>query len=159
MPRANFAESATFSVLIWRGADISAPPLILHRQLLNFNVETEHIYINQYCGCHHSIVNYISFLDFVSFEKITLFFKMPTQTYFSKYPSFPSDVTTAQLPRLSFSKILNYEKAESDAFFKACRTVGFFLLDFQGSSEGEDFLKKAEAMLDLMKPTLRMLMS
>jgi hypothetical protein len=84
---------------------------------------------------------------------------MPTQTYFSKYSSFPSDVTTAQLPRLSFSKILNYEKAESDAFLKACRTMGFFLLDFQGSSEGEDFLKKAEAMLDLMKPTLRMLMN
>jgi hypothetical protein len=37
--------------------------------------------------------------------------------------------------------------------------MGFFLLDFQGSSEGEDFLKKAEAMLDLMKPTLRMLMN
>jgi len=41
---------------------------------------------------------------------------MPTHTYFNKYPSFPSDVTTAQLPRLSFPKILNYEKAESDAF-------------------------------------------
>jgi hypothetical protein len=85
---------------------------------------------------------------------------MPTQSYFNKYPSFPSDVTTAQLPRLSFSKNLNYEKAESDAFFKVCRTMAFFLLDFQGSSEGEHFLKKAEAMLNLIrKSTLRMLMS
>jgi hypothetical protein len=38
--------------------------------------------------------------------------------------------------------------------------MGFILLDFQGSPEGEDFLKKAEAMLDLVrKSTLRMLMS
>ena len=74
---------------------------------------------------------------------------MPTQSYFNKY-NLPSDVTTAQLPRLSFSKNLNYEKAESDAFFKVCRTMAFFRLDFQGSSEGEHFLKKAEAMLDLM---------
>jgi len=50
---------------------------------------------------------------------------------------------------LSFSKLLNDEKNESDALFKACRSMGFFLLDFEGCSEGEGFLKKAEAMFDL----------
>jgi hypothetical protein len=58
---------------------------------------------------------------------------MPTQSYFNKYPSFPSDVTTAQLPRLSFSKNLNYEKAESDAFFKVCRTRPSFCSIFKGA--------------------------
>jgi hypothetical protein len=78
---------------------------------------------------------------------------MPTQTYFNKYPAFPSDVPTAQLPRLSLSKLLNHDlshgKAESDALFKACRTMGFFLLDFTGCPEGESFLEKAETMFDL----------
>jgi len=73
---------------------------------------------------------------------------MPTQAYFKKYPAFPSDIPTAQLPRLSLSKLLDHEKDESDALFKACRTMGFFLLDFEGCSEGEGFLKKAEAMFD-----------
>jgi len=75
--------------------------------------------------------------------------KMPTQTYFDKYPSFPKHVLTAQLPRLSFSKLLDNDRNESDALFKACRSMGFFLLDFEGCSEGVGFLKKAEAMFDL----------
>lgn len=74
---------------------------------------------------------------------------MPTQKYFNKYPPFPSDVLTAQLPRLSLSKLLDNDGAESDALFKACRSMGFFLLDFQGCTEGETFLKKAEKMFDL----------
>ena len=74
---------------------------------------------------------------------------MPTQKYFDKYPSFPSDVPTAQLPRLSFSKLLDDDTNESDALFNACRSMGFFLLDFEGCSEGEGFLKRAGAMFDL----------
>jgi hypothetical protein len=74
---------------------------------------------------------------------------MPTQNYFNKYPAFPSDVPTAQLPRLSLSKLLDYDNAESDALFKACRSMGFFLLDFQGCTEGEMFLQRAERMFDL----------
>lgn len=74
---------------------------------------------------------------------------MPTQKYFNKYPPFPSDILTTQLPRLSLSKLLNNDEAESDALFKACRSMGFFLLDFQGCAEGETFLKRAEKMFDL----------
>lgn len=74
---------------------------------------------------------------------------MPTQAYFDKYPSFPSDVPVAQLPRLSFAKLLAHEESESEALFEACRAMGFFLLDFQGCPEGEAFLKKAETMFDI----------
>jgi hypothetical protein len=63
-------------------------------------------------------------------------------------PPFPNDVPTAHLPRLSLSKLLKYDVSESDAPFTACRIVGFFLLDFQGCSEGEAFLKKAEMMFE-----------
>lgn len=74
---------------------------------------------------------------------------MPTQAYFDRYPSFPGDVPTIELPCLSFAKLLAKEQSESDVLFKVCRAVGFFLLDFQGCSEGEAFLKKAENMFNL----------
>jgi hypothetical protein len=74
---------------------------------------------------------------------------MPTQAYFDKYPPFASHVTTAKLPRLSFAKLLAHDKSESDALFEACRAKGFFLLDFRGCSEGEGFLKEAEALFQL----------
>jgi hypothetical protein len=74
---------------------------------------------------------------------------MPTQAYFDKFPPFPSDVQVANLPRISFSKLLGDEKGESDALFEACRAMGFFLLDFEGCAEGETFLEKTEAMFDL----------
>jgi isopenicillin N synthase-like dioxygenase len=74
---------------------------------------------------------------------------MPTQAYFDKYPTFPSDISVAKLPRLSFAKLLVHEENESNALFEACRAMGFFLLDFQGCVEGEEFLKKAETMFGL----------
>jgi hypothetical protein len=74
---------------------------------------------------------------------------MPTQAYFDKYPPFPDDVPVAELRRLSFAKLLAHEESESDSLFEACRSMGFFLLDFQGCPEGEAFLQKAGAMFDL----------
>ena len=74
---------------------------------------------------------------------------MPTQAYFNKCPQFPSDLPVAELPRVSFAKLLENQKSESDALFESSRALGFFLLDFEGSTEGEDFLKKAEKMFDI----------
>jgi isopenicillin N synthase-like dioxygenase len=74
---------------------------------------------------------------------------MPTKEYFDRYPTFPSNVPVAELPRLSFAKLQNHDRKESDALFDACRAMGFFLLDFQGCSEGEAFLREAERMFDL----------
>src|SRR5437879_494085 len=74
---------------------------------------------------------------------------MPTQAYFDKYPPFPSNVPVAELPRLSFAKLQDQDREESDALFDACRAMGFFLLDFRGCSEGDAFLKEAERMFDL----------
>ncbi|CZR59440.1 related to gibberellin 20-oxidase [Phialocephala subalpina] len=76
---------------------------------------------------------------------------MPTKAYFDKYPPFPDDIPVAQLTRIHLSKLLANEKTESDAFFSASRKLGFFLLDFEGSEEGEAFLKNAEIMFDINK--------
>ena len=74
---------------------------------------------------------------------------MPSQAYFDKYPSFPSDIPVAKLPRLSFAKLLAHDQGESNALFQTCRAMGFFLLDFRGCIEGDAFLKKAETMFDI----------
>jgi len=74
---------------------------------------------------------------------------MPTQACFEKYPPFPSDLPVAKLPRVSFAKLLDNESSESDALFESSRSLGFFLLDFEKSPEGEDFLRKAERMFDI----------
>jgi hypothetical protein len=74
---------------------------------------------------------------------------MPSQAYFDKYPSFPSDISVAELPHLSYAKLLAHDQSESDALFQACRAMGFFVLDFQGCTAGEAFPKNAETMFDI----------
>ncbi|MCJ1250985.1 hypothetical protein MMC30_008215 [Trapelia coarctata] len=74
---------------------------------------------------------------------------MPTAKYFNRYPDFPSDVATANLPRISLGKLTGNDDSESSKLFQACKTSGFFLLDLSGSSEGETALKDAEAVFDL----------
>jgi hypothetical protein len=74
---------------------------------------------------------------------------MPTQTYFGKFPQFPSDLPVAKLPRISFSKLLENDNNESDALFESSRSLGFFLLDFEGNIEGREFLGNAERMFDI----------
>lgn len=71
---------------------------------------------------------------------------MPTKSYFERFPAFPSDVEVAELPRLRLERLLSNEKTESDALFEASRKWGFFLLDFEGCTEGESFLRLAEML-------------
>jgi hypothetical protein len=74
---------------------------------------------------------------------------MPTQAYFDQYPPFPSDLPVAKLPRVCFAKLLKNDKSKSDALFESSQALGFFLLDFEGSKEGGEFLKKAERMFHI----------
>lgn len=76
---------------------------------------------------------------------------MPTQAYFDQYPSFPDDVQTAELQRVSFAKLLSQDSAEAKTLFEACRAWGFFVLDFEGCEEGQSFLQSAADMFELDK--------
>ncbi|KAH9996193.1 putative oxidoreductase [Xylariaceae sp. FL0662B] len=76
---------------------------------------------------------------------------MPTQAYFDQYPSFPNDVQTAELQRVSFAKLLSHDAAEAKILFEACRAWGFFVLDFEGCEEGESFIQLAMDMFELDK--------
>ncbi|MCJ1283109.1 hypothetical protein MMC26_002436 [Xylographa opegraphella] len=81
---------------------------------------------------------------------------MPTVEIFDSYPPFPKDVPSAVLPCLSYNELLQGSNKESLALFQACRTDGFFLLDLQGSSEGEALLKCAQRVFDLSKVILEL---
>ncbi|MCJ1471416.1 hypothetical protein MMC13_000055 [Lambiella insularis] len=66
-------------------------------------------------------------------------------------PSFPSDVPTAQLKKLSYRNLLSDHTRESEALFDSCKTYGFFLLDLQETEEGEEVLKDVAEMFQMGK--------
>lgn len=74
---------------------------------------------------------------------------MPRASQFNQYPPFPEDVALADVPRLSLSKLLENDILESERLFRACREIGFFLLDLTGSRAGESMLDYTEKVFDL----------
>lgn len=63
------------------------------------------------------------------------------------YPAFPDDVPTVSLPRLSFAKLLGGDQSESERLFSACKSLGFFMLDFQDTSQGRAILEEVETLM------------
>jgi isopenicillin N synthase-like dioxygenase len=61
-------------------------------------------------------------------------------------PPFPMDIPTAPLVSISLSKLENHNLEESTSFYKACRDLGFFYLDLNGSSLGESIVTEAEEL-------------
>lgn len=68
------------------------------------------------------------------------------QEYFDNFPPFPDDVPVIDLPCLSFDKLQKQDINESATLFDACQNMGFFLVDFRGNENGEEFLKKTTDM-------------
>ncbi|TVY47766.1 Oxidoreductase [Lachnellula occidentalis] len=71
-------------------------------------------------------------------------------------PSFDKDVETAPLVSVSFAKLESGDKASSNAFFKACKELGFFYLDLFGSELGETIIAEAERLNVLQKEFFKM---
>lgn len=69
--------------------------------------------------------------------------------WYQSYPKFPSDVPTAKLSKLHLQKLQSANEEESQKLFKSCRTLGFFLLDLQGSLEGDTMLSDVGKMFKL----------
>ncbi|KAL6718870.1 hypothetical protein ACLMJK_003104 [Lecanora helva] len=68
---------------------------------------------------------------------------------FPDLPPFPDNVPTAPLLRLSLEKLLENDEEESIRFFTACKDIGFFYLDLQGTQEGQSLLQDADALFDV----------
>ena len=69
---------------------------------------------------------------------------MPHFVKADTYPSFPTDVPTAPLKRLSIAKLVTGDLKESKALFDSCTSSGFFLLDLQDHDFGVELLKTVD---------------
>ena len=72
-----------------------------------------------------------------------------TAQNFPNVPPFPDNVPTAPLLRLSLKKLLENDQEESDSFFTACKDVGFFYLDLEGTTEGQSLSRDADALFNV----------
>jgi isopenicillin N synthase-like dioxygenase len=79
----------------------------------------------------------------------------PQRNAFSDLPSFPNNVPTAPLLRVSLEKLLNHDAEEEERCWKACCDLGFFYLDLRTSSghqiDGEALLRDANRLFEVMK--------
>lgn len=73
------------------------------------------------------------------------------QTSHNDYPPFPPNIKTAPLVSISLIKLEQDDASESEAFFEACKTLGFFYLDTAGSPLGDRLVSEAEDLLKLQK--------
>ena len=72
--------------------------------------------------------------------------EMVLKTSHSLYPPFANGVATAPLVSISFTKLEAGDTAESQAFFKASGSAGFFYINFEGSALGEKIVSMAEQL-------------
>ena len=68
-----------------------------------------------------------------------------TSSAYPNIPPFPNNVPTAPLLRLNFSA-LQISEPERNAFFQACKDLGFFYLDLRGDELGEKLLAESEQL-------------
>ncbi|KAK5120877.1 hypothetical protein LTR85_005944 [Meristemomyces frigidus] len=71
-------------------------------------------------------------------------------------PPFATDVKTAPLVSVSLAKLEAGDSDTSNAFFKACRELGFFYLDMLGSELGEKIVSEAEQLNAFQKEFFKM---
>jgi len=71
---------------------------------------------------------------------------MALQTSHHQYPPFAEGLTTAPLVSISLAKLESEDAAESSAFYKASKELGFFYMDMEGSSLGETIVAQAEQL-------------
>lgn len=61
-------------------------------------------------------------------------------------PSFPSDLPTQVLERVSYAGLQNKSSTEIEKLCHACKTNGFFLLDLMDSEQGRGFVAIVDDM-------------
>ena len=66
-------------------------------------------------------------------------------------PPFAEGIQTAPLVSISLNKLESKDHAESLAFFKAAKELGFFYLDMNQSSLGERIVSEAEKLNEIQK--------
>lgn len=72
------------------------------------------------------------------------------------YPPFAEGVTAAPLVSISLARLEADDDAESEAFFKACKELGFFYLNMEGSALGEKMVSEAEKIFAVQQQFTRL---
>ena len=81
---------------------------------------------------------------------------MTPPTSHSILPPFAEGLSTAPLVSISFAKLESGDQETSEAFFKACKELGFFYLDMFGSELGEQIVTESEKLNELQKVFFKM---
>ncbi len=68
---------------------------------------------------------------------------------FPNIPPFPTDVPTVPLLRISLSKLIAGDEAESTRLFSASKTLGFFYLDLRTDNNGERILAEVDELFQV----------
>ena len=74
---------------------------------------------------------------------------MPNNASISEYPPFPDDVPIIPLPRLSYAELLSNTESERRTLFESSTNHGFFLLDLNGTTEGEALLADVKVAFEI----------
>ncbi|KAJ4355552.1 uncharacterized protein N0V89_003570 [Didymosphaeria variabile] len=76
----------------------------------------------------------------------------PIADAFVDLPSFPDNVPTAPLLRISLAKLLQNDVDEQERCWRACCELGFFYLDLNtDDGSGEALLQNVEQLFEIMK--------
>ena len=81
---------------------------------------------------------------------------MTSSTSFRSYPSFPEDVPTAPLSKISLTKLYANDEAEHRKLFDTYRQIGFFLLDLAVLETGQALIFDINATLELTEEIMAM---
>lgn len=75
----------------------------------------------------------------------------PSSSSGSTLPPFPDDIPIAPLVSISLRELeRSTSTLEHENLFSAAKSLGFFYLNLQGTTEGEKLLKQADTLFDLM---------
>ncbi|KAI8950466.1 Clavaminate synthase-like protein [Xylaria longipes] len=81
---------------------------------------------------------------------------MASEALFKDNPPFPEDVPTAFMPTISFEHLRNEnDQVEKDAL-KACKEVGFFLLDLRGDEIGTRLIHEIDQLFLICRETMNL---
>ena len=79
---------------------------------------------------------------------------MASAELFAPYPSFPEDVPTADIAKISLSKLNKGNEVEAQEVYHECRTKGVFLLDLQNDPDGERLLGDIKALYSIVSKVM-----
>lgn len=82
-------------------------------------------------------------------HQLGAFVIMVSQRLFDALPPFPKDVSTADVPKFSLSRLFSGDSVYAHEVFETCRTTGFFLLEMGGEEIGDNMISEVDAMFDI----------